>query len=101
METLVSPDHTDMITMYHQDGAGLLMTHYCSENNQSRMRASSTDPKRIAFRYSDATNLSSPDAPRMSGLVVTLKDADNFTQDWTHTAGGKEMSSTFAYTRKK
>ncbi|MDQ2871040.1 MAG: hypothetical protein M3S32_09875 [Acidobacteriota bacterium] len=101
METLVSPDHTDMITMYHPDGAGLVMTHYCSENNQPRMRASSTDPKRVAFRYLDATNLSSPDAPRMSGLVVTLKDADHFTQDWTYTAGGKDMASTFAYTRKK
>lgn len=101
METLVSPDHSDMITMYHPDGARLVMTHYCSENNQPRLRAPSTDPKRIAFRYVDATNLSSPDAPRMSGLVVTLKDADHFSQDWTHSAGGKDMTSTFAYTRKK
>ena len=101
METLVSPDHTDMITMYHPDGARLVMTHYCSENNQPRMRAASTEPTRIAFRYVDATNLSSPDASRMTGLVVTLQDADHFTQDWTHSARGKDMTSTFAFTRKK
>jgi hypothetical protein len=39
METLVSPDASDMITMYTPDGDRLMMTHYCSANNQPRMRA--------------------------------------------------------------
>jgi len=101
METLTSPDHTDMVTMYHRDGARIAMTHYCSEDNQPRMRSDAKDPKRIAFRYVDATNLSSPDASRMTGLVVTVKDADHFTQDWTHTQGSQSTTSTFTFTRKK
>lgn len=101
METLSSPDHTEMVTVYHQDGSRIAMTHYCSENNQPRMRADSKDPSRIAFQYVDATNLPSPDAPRMTALVVTMKDADHFTQEWTHSGGGHSMTSTFAYTRKK
>jgi hypothetical protein len=101
METLASPDHSEMVTMYHQDGSRIAMTHYCSENNQPRLRADAQDPKRIAFRYVDATNLASPDAGHMTGLVVTLKDPDHFTQEWTHSGGGHAMTSTFAYTRKK
>jgi len=100
METLTSPDDSDMVTMYHRDGGRIAMTHYCSEDNQPRMRADTKDPKRIAFNYVDATNLSSPDASRMTGLVVTLKDADHFTQEWTYTQGGKSTTSTFAFTRK-
>ena len=101
METLSSPDHNEMVTVYHQDGSRIAMTHYCSENNQPRMRADAKDPKRIAFEYVDATNLPSPDAPRMTALVVTLKDADHFTQEWTHSGGGHAMTSMFSYTRKK
>lgn len=101
METLTSPDHSEMVTMYHRDGSRIAMTHYCSEDNQPRLRSEAKDPKRIEFRYVDATNLSSPDASRMSGLVVTVKDADHFTQDWTETHGTKSSTSTFAYTRKK
>jgi len=101
METLSSPDDSDMVTMYHRDGGRIAMTHYCSEDNQPRMRADATDPKRIAFNYVDATNLASPDASRMTGLVVTLQDRDHFTQEWTYTQGAKSTSSTFAFTRKK
>jgi hypothetical protein len=103
METLSSPDGhaVDMVTIYHRDGARIAMTHYCSEDTQPRMRADAKDAKRIAFRYVDATNLSSPDAARMTGLVLTLKDPDHFTQEWTHTEGKNSTTATFAFTRKK
>lgn len=103
METLTSADEhaSDMVTMYHRDGGRIAMTHYCSEDTQPRMRADARDPKRIAFTYVDATNLPSKDAPRMTGLVVTLKDADHFTQDWTHTEGAHSMTSQFVFNRKK
>ena len=102
METLVSPDSSDMTTMYHRDGAGLAMTHYCSENNQPRLRsARPDDPKRIQFSFVDATNLATPDAMHMSGLVVTLSDPSHFTQDWTESVSGKSHTARFAFTRKK
>jgi hypothetical protein len=101
METLAAPGESEMITMYHPDGGRIAVTHYCSDNNQPRMRADSKDPKRIAFRYVDATNLAAPDAPHMTGLVVTLKDADHFTQEWTHTAAGQSQTALFSYTRRK
>lgn len=101
METLVAPDASDMVTMYHPDGSRVAMTHYCSENTQSRMRAPGTDGKRIAFSFVDVSNLASPDAMRMTGLVLTLKDPDHFTAEWTGTGMGKSDTSLFEFTRKK
>lgn len=103
METLVSPDSSDMITMYHPDGDRLMMTHYCSANNQSRMRASAATggAKRLVFDYVDATNLEAPDAMHMHRLVVTLNDPEHFTEQWTSREKGKDTSATFSFTRKK
>jgi hypothetical protein len=93
-----------MVTMYHADGSVILMTHYCSENNQPRMRASglSPDGKSIDFKFVDVTNLSSPNAPRMTELVLVFSDANHLTQRWTNQeAPGKSHTSDFQFTRKK
>lgn len=103
-ESLSTPDGSDMLTIYHPDGSRLLMTHYCSENNQPRMRAAglSPDGKRIAFSFVDVTNVSGPDDPHMVGLVLLFDDPDHLTQQWTHKMGpGKEQTSAFVFTRKK
>jgi WD40-like Beta Propeller Repeat len=103
-ESLSTPDGGEMLTIYHPDGSRLVMTHYCSENNQPRMRAAglSPDGKRIVFTFVDVTNVSGPDAPHMVGLVVLFLDADHVTQQWTHQeAPGKTHTSDFQFTRKK
>lgn len=102
MERLSSPDDGhDMITMYHPDGSRVMMTHYCSEGNQPRMRADAVNGDAIAFSFVDATNLSSPQAEHMRRLVVKFAGADHFTQEWTHRKAGKEETGIFRYTRKK
>jgi len=101
METLNGPDAMEMVTVYHPDGNGILMTHYCSMGNEPRMRASGLSDGRLVFRYLDAANLSSPDAPHMSGLVLTFTDADHLDADWSHKAGSKEEVGRFVFTRKK
>ncbi len=103
-ESLSTPDSGEMLTLYHPDGSSLVMTHYCSENNQLRMRAAglSPDGKRIVFAFVDVTNVSGTDAPHMVGLVVLFLDADHMTQQWTHQeAPGKTHTSDFQFTRKK
>lgn len=103
-ETLSTPDGSDMVTLYTRDGARLLMTHYCSENNQPRMRASSlsADGREISFAFLDVANLPSPDAPHMVGLVLVFPDAGHLTQKWTHQeAPGKTHTGEFVFARKK
>jgi hypothetical protein len=102
-ETLKTPEDTDMITMYIADGKALVMTHYCSEGNQPRMRAAvpAGSVDKLDFRYVDATNLSGADASHMHGLVVTFRDADHITQAWTHRMKGQDQTGVFEFTRKK
>lgn len=102
METIREKD-TEMVTLIHPDGDRVLLTHYCSLGNQPRMRADglSDGGKKVVFSYVDATNLSSPDAMHMAGMVVSFGDADHYTETWTLADKGKEQTETFKLTRKK
>ena len=101
METMSGHDAMEMVTVYHPDGASVLMTHYCSMGNEPRMRARALADGKLVFRYVDAANLKSPAEPRMSGLVLTFTDADHLGADWTHKSGSSEKVGHFDYTRKK
>lgn len=103
MEVISNANEPEMVTMYTPDGGRLLMTHYCSEGNQPRMRAEApaADAKQISFAFVDVSNLSGPDAGHMRHLDVLFKDADHFSQRWTFHAAGKDQTSTFDYTRKR
>ncbi len=101
METMEGPDASQMVTLYHPDGASVLMTHYCSMGNQPRMRAKEIDKGMLAFTYVDASNVHSPDEMHMTRLVLTFPDANRLVADWTSRAGGKEDVGHFTYARKK
>lgn len=103
MERLTTPDGEDMVTMYHPDGARIMMTHYCSSGNQPRMRAEFPlgEPQSLVFSFVDATNLASSREEHMRKLVVKFQGADHFTQEWTHRKDGKEETGVFKYARKK
>ena len=94
----------DMVTMYHQDGDKLMMTHYCGAQNQPRMKAAPAtgDVKSLNFSFVDATNLPSANAGHMHHLVVAFQDNDHFTQSWTWREKGKDVhEAVFQFERKK
>lgn len=105
METMSHAENeAAMVTIYHLDGDNLMMTHYCSANNQPRMRAKlfTGKDKSLTFSYIDATNLVSSDAGHMHKLVVNFQDKDHFTQEWTWREKGKDGApEVFRYERKK
>lgn len=92
-----------MVTMYHPDGDGLLMTHYCSANNQPRMRCvkPAAGAKALSFDFVDCSNLPTPGTGHMHQLVITFEDADHLSTAWTWQEGGKSQTDTFHLTRKK
>ena len=102
-ETMKNGEEDTMITIYHLDGDRLMVTHYCGAGNQPRMVAA-LDPKTpnvVAFKFLDATNLSSPDAGHMRNLVVTLVDKDHLTQQWSwHEKSKDDRMELFKFTRK-
>lgn len=72
----------EMVTIYHLDGDALVLTHYCTLGNQPHMQARLDEPDTVAFEFVGATNLSHPDALRMTGVTFRFQDADHFTQTW-------------------
>lgn len=91
VENLVVDGTPLMTSVYHLDGSVLRMTHYCAAKNQPRLKAQSFEPGTgtIEFAYVDATNLSSPDAPHVSGFVLRNPDRDHLELRFTFTAGTK------------
>jgi hypothetical protein len=101
MET-VEMGGENMVTTIYPDGNRLMLTHYCSANNQPRMQSDcSGGGKTYAFSFVDATNLASPDAGHMKGVVITITDNDHFSEAWTWTEKGQEKTETFQFSRKK
>ena len=47
----------EMVTVYHADGPDLVLTHYCMEGNQPRMRAKGAQGSRFDFAYDGGTNI--------------------------------------------
>ena len=103
LETIQAESGPGMVTVYHPDGDRLMMTHYCSLNNQPRMRADTgpAENGKLVFNFVDATNMPSPGAMHMHKLVVTFEDKDHFVQEWTWKGGEKEGTEVFRMERMK
>ncbi|MFQ5790865.1 MAG: hypothetical protein ACE5JI_10365 [Acidobacteriota bacterium] len=101
VETITPPDEPTMVTVYHMDGDDLRMTHYCSAQNQPRMKASSVsrNARAVSFEFVDVTNLARPTDGRMQNLEITFKDRDHITQKWTWLENGRRTDNLFTLTR--
>jgi hypothetical protein len=102
-ETLTPANSPAMTTMYYADGEHIMLTHYCSMNNQPRMRADAYQPgvKVLVFSFLDATNLKSPSDAHMHQVAFDFKDQDHFNQIWVLSKAGKELPKTFTFERTK
>jgi hypothetical protein len=92
----------EMTNIYHMDGASLLMTHYCAEGNQPRMRAIAPEDNVVRFAFDSVTNLRGPDEPYMGSLVVTFLDSNHVRYEWQHHQAGRvDSGARFELTRKQ
>ncbi|HEX5042770.1 MAG TPA: YciI family protein [Candidatus Polarisedimenticolaceae bacterium] len=91
-----------MTTVYHQDGADLVLTHYCMSGNQPRMRAKATEGKKVSFAFDGGTNLDPAKDEHMHAATFTFLSADEIRSEWVEHAGGKPKSTVSMHlTRKK
>jgi hypothetical protein len=89
-ETLFPGSDHEMVTMYHRDGADLVLTHDCSLGNQPRLRAEpGEDINTIVFKFVGATNLKSQDDHHINGATFTLDGKDHFKATWVSCKDGK------------
>ncbi len=57
LETFGASEDRQTISVYHPDGAGLRMTHYCGQGNQARLQASEATAASVRFAFTDASNV--------------------------------------------
>jgi len=43
-------------TVFHPDHADVVLTHYCAQGNQPRLRAAEVGDAAVTFRFADVTN---------------------------------------------
>jgi hypothetical protein len=101
METLESSDSSQMVSVYHRDGMSVLMTHYCSLGNQSRMRNNGLEGGKVAFAFVDATNVKAPDDHVMTGLVLSFPASDRLVHEWSSKTGAHQQTGRFEFVRRK
>jgi hypothetical protein len=101
-ETLFPGLPHEMVTMYHMDGARLILTHYCAVGNQPRMELeASTDPNVLSFKFAGGTNMVENDM-HMHSARIDFVDADHIRGEWGSMRDGKPAGSArFDMARKK
>jgi hypothetical protein len=92
----------EMTNLYHMDGESLVVTHYCGNGTQPRMRATAAAPDRIDFEFDSVTNMTTADQDAMANLSLVWVDADHLRQEWRSFKNGKPSeTAAFELHRRK
>lgn len=91
VETVFPGSPQEMVTVYHPDGTDLVLTHYCLEGNQPRMRARDARGSRFVFAYDGGTNIDPKRDRHMHSAILELLGADEIRSEWTELAQGKPV----------
>ena len=89
-ETLFRGTPHEMVTLYHLDGARMILTHYCAAGNQPTMvLVPGSDPAKPRFEFLRATNLADAKEGHMHEADFDLSEAGRLRAKWTYWAEGK------------
>ncbi|CAN5440231.1 hypothetical protein BH09PLA1_BH09PLA1_35950 [soil metagenome] len=99
METMFPGAKHEMVNAYHMDGDTLMMTHYCAQGVQPRMKLVSHENGVLKFEFVDCTNLK-PGEGHMGGLELTI-NGEQLIEKWAYLKDGKVVEETaFEFTKK-
>jgi hypothetical protein len=91
VETVFPGREHEMVTVYHADGPDLVLTHYCMEGNQPRMRARGAQGSRFDFAYDGGTNIDPKRDRHMHSATFELVGPDEIRSEWNELAEGKPV----------
>jgi hypothetical protein len=91
VETVFPGGPHEMVTVYHADGPDLVLTHFCVEGNQPRMRAKNASGSRFQFAFDGGTNIDPRRDRHMNSATVELVGPDEIRSVWTEIAEGKPV----------
>jgi hypothetical protein len=91
VETFGNPKGDVTETVYHLDGTRLMLTHYCAQGNQPRLRlATDSGNGKLHFVFWDATNLAREGDPHLVDLRFTFKPDGRLRREEIYRENGKE-----------
>ncbi len=89
----------EMISVYHDRGGKLSMTHYCALGNQPRMSLTSSSDDVLSLELVEGS-LDSAEEPHMHSVSIVFDGGDEMSQTWSMYAGGEEkMTHTMTFRR--
>jgi hypothetical protein len=83
VETVFPGSSHEMVTVYHADGPDIVLTHYCVEGNQPRMRARAAGGSRFDFEFDGGGNIDPRRDRHMHSATLELLGADEIRTVWT------------------
>lgn len=97
LETWMPDTPAETVTAYHLDGNTLMLTHYCGQGNQARLRLTGTRG-RLAFSRFDATNLAA-DQSVLTDLTLAVNGSTLIrTETYVHAAAHERTKLVFERT---
>lgn len=57
VERWIAASGSETLNVFHPDGDGMVLTHYCAQGNQARLRATAATDGVFVFEQQDVTNL--------------------------------------------
>jgi hypothetical protein len=99
VETFTSASGKETLSVYHRDGRALMLTHYCAQGNQARLKAIEATNEKVVFTFLDATNVT--DQQGVMHRLAFLFRPDGFDQESTYRNGrGEEDATTLHFVRE-
>ncbi len=99
-ETLFPGTEHEMLSVYHDRGGKLAMTHYCMLSNQPEMDLTESRPDHLTLSLSDRSHLDAAKDLHMHALTIAFVDDNHLTETWSSFEGGKPKgSSVFHFSR--
>ena len=92
-----TPHETE--TVFYPDHADLLLTHYCAQGNQPRLRAAEISSNAVVFRFVDVTNRAVDQSMLVERTLRVTGDALDDTEVYRG-PDGKDDSTTYHLTRQ-
>jgi hypothetical protein len=100
VETYAVGSGHETLSVFHPAGPTVMVTHYCAQGNQPRLKLESAAASKWVFTYADATNLSSPAASHLVRLELELSaDGRKLKRIETYEENGKREATTLELER--
>lgn len=100
IETLFPGTPHEMVSVYHEQGGTLTMTHYCMLGNRPLLELTGADAKQVSLSLAGQQGLGSAEEPHMHALSIAWESQNEITQRWTsYDAGQPQETTTIKLTR--